>query len=183
MARLTVSRAKDREAMAKTVREIFALSPDSDIELRDGYLSKRSIAIEFRHHLGLAVTVEFDGDSQQDRAGQFCLAWHISGKFVAETYTRPESKISEAFGVAMRSTVNQYHHAKCTAFADGFEDLCSKLRAAVAMLNDGTAYRQSLCQWFVTCDHPATTTEPHPILGAVPICDRCKAKIAAIAAS
>jgi hypothetical protein len=29
------------------------------------------------------------------------------------------------------------------------------------------------CQWFALCDHPAVTTEPHPILGAVPICQRC----------
>lgn len=30
------------------------------------------------------------------------------------------------------------------------------------------------CQWFALCDHPATDTEPHPVLGDVPICDRCR---------
>ncbi len=34
----------------------------------------------------------------------------------------------------------------------------------------------TLCQWFALCDHTATTTQKHPILGDVPICDRCKAK-------
>jgi hypothetical protein len=30
-----------------------------------------------------------------------------------------------------------------------------------------------LCNWFALCTNDATTTEPHPILGDVPICARC----------
>lgn len=33
------------------------------------------------------------------------------------------------------------------------------------------------CQWFAKCDHQATVMEPHPILGAVPTCERCSAFI------
>jgi len=33
------------------------------------------------------------------------------------------------------------------------------------------------CRWFALCTNPATTLEPHPILGTVPICDRCAAKV------
>ena len=33
------------------------------------------------------------------------------------------------------------------------------------------------CQWFLLCNNKATTTLEHSILGAVPICKRCKDKI------
>lgn len=36
------------------------------------------------------------------------------------------------------------------------------------------------CQWFLLCDRPASATEPHPVLGDVPICGRCKTFVDAI---
>lgn len=33
------------------------------------------------------------------------------------------------------------------------------------------------CQWFARCENPATLTEPHPILGDVPLCQRCADKL------
>lgn len=36
----------------------------------------------------------------------------------------------------------------------------------------------TVCAWFALCTNAATGTEPHPILGDVPICDRCAAKVA-----
>jgi len=29
------------------------------------------------------------------------------------------------------------------------------------------------CRWFALCDNFATSIRPHPILGDVPICERC----------
>ena len=43
--------------------------------------------------------------------------------------------------------------------------------------------KQEPCKWFALCDNPATTTKPHPILGSVPICQRCADKMARIEAS
>lgn len=39
------------------------------------------------------------------------------------------------------------------------------------------------CAWWALCENEATTTEPHPILGDVPICARCAAKLRAIEAA
>lgn len=32
------------------------------------------------------------------------------------------------------------------------------------------------CAWYLKCDNAATHTQSHPVLGDVPICDRCQAK-------
>jgi hypothetical protein len=36
---------------------------------------------------------------------------------------------------------------------------------------------EPICAWWAMCTNAATTTLPHPIIGEVPICDRCKAKV------
>lgn len=33
------------------------------------------------------------------------------------------------------------------------------------------------CEWFALCTNDATKMRKHPILGNVPICDRCDAKV------
>jgi hypothetical protein len=33
------------------------------------------------------------------------------------------------------------------------------------------------CEWFALCTNNAIGTAPHPILGAVPICQRCADKM------
>lgn len=33
----------------------------------------------------------------------------------------------------------------------------------------------TVCTWFAACDNLAEQTMPHPVLGEVPICDRCRA--------
>jgi hypothetical protein len=36
------------------------------------------------------------------------------------------------------------------------------------------------CAWWALCPEAATTFRPHPILGAVPICGSCDAKVEAL---
>jgi hypothetical protein len=46
------------------------------------------------------------------------------------------------------------------------------------MTTKTTTAAPAKCQWFALCDRPATTTAAHPIIGQVPICARCAAKLA-----
>jgi hypothetical protein len=34
-----------------------------------------------------------------------------------------------------------------------------------------------ICEWFATCDHAAVGTTPHPVLGDLPVCQRCADKL------
>jgi len=44
---------------------------------------------------------------------------------------------------------------------------------------EARAARGEPCEWFALCDRPAEGTMPHPTLGLVPICERCRAKVEA----
>lgn len=33
------------------------------------------------------------------------------------------------------------------------------------------------CGWFARCENDATHFQPHPVLAAVPCCDRCREKL------
>lgn len=39
-----------------------------------------------------------------------------------------------------------------------------------------------MCEWFALCIRKATTTRRHPILGDVPICAECDAKMERLSA-
>lgn len=65
---------------------------------------------------------------------------------------------------------------------DGDEDTAEGYRAAAKSIQQA-ASRLALsinptgCEWFGTCENPAVTHIPHPILGAVPTCQRCADKV------
>lgn len=45
--------------------------------------------------------------------------------------------------------------------------------AARQAITDEITTRDTVCAWFAGCSNSATHLEPHPVLGAVPACDRC----------
>lgn len=69
---------------------------------------------------------------------------------------------------------DQTHCSECGADDDGTQTFCS---CGAALVDD----HDIGCQWFALCDHAATSARSHPILGHVPICDRCSAKMDALA--
>lgn len=46
-----------------------------------------------------------------------------------------------------------------------------------ALITEKMGKEPGLCRWFAMCDNQATGTEPHPVLGDVKICDRCKRRL------
>lgn len=131
-----VTKAKDRAAMAAIVRDIFATSTnvrDLTVEA-DGSnsIAPRRTTVEFTHGRGIALNVEFDGDSQLDREGVFCMPFH--------TIVDTDACLSDAFGAVVGGSINPHHFGKCTVFAQGFDELCETLRKAVASMDSGHAY-------------------------------------------
>ncbi len=136
---VSVTRVADRKAMVDIVRDILTGVVGGVVESREP--TGRCRALDFWCPKGLSVTIKFDGDNKQNREGLFLLAWHTQSRLLDGCHIKCLARYSEAFGVAMRAPINQYHFGKCTAVAHDFDDLCARLRRAVWMINDGTAYR------------------------------------------
>lgn len=78
----------------------------------------------------LHCTVEFEGGPFNTQPNYFCLPWYVPGK----------ERLSRRFGVVAGAEVNPHHRGKCTAFADGFDDLLIALGDVFALVADGEAF-------------------------------------------
>jgi hypothetical protein len=127
---LNVARKADREAMAKAI-EVLAVELGVECKRDEIMTQGREIHLRLKLPGGLECGLELDGDSGQNQEGTFCMPWCVWGS---------DAQLSEAFGAAMRSSVNPYHRRKCTAFAYGWDDFLAKLRVGITMTTNGEAY-------------------------------------------
>jgi hypothetical protein len=129
---LNVARAADREAMARRLEQVIR-EAGATVE-RDPLMTRdREIWLNVTAPQGLAVTIDLDGDSRQQRDNVFVLGWHIG--------TGSTAQLSEMFGRAAGGGINPHHFAKCTAVSYGWPALLQNVRDALYLANTGEAFK------------------------------------------
>ena len=129
---LSVARAKDREVMAALIEETVKAHGGIAVRAAAGLCTLREIRIEIQSANGLSCGIDLDGDSHMDRDGMFCLPWFLRGN----------ARMSDEFGRVAGAEVNSYHRQKCTAFANGFDDLLAKIAAVLDCVASGEAFEK-----------------------------------------
>ena len=59
--------------------------------------------------------------------------------------------------------------------AESYRDSAASIQRAASRLS--LSVNPTTCEWFATCTNPAVIHIHHPILGAVPACQRCADKL------
>lgn len=132
---LSVSRTKDREAMALRLERIVKQTR-ATICRDTEFASAREIKLRISAPRGLAVTIDLDGDSRQQREGVFVMAWGI---FEGQDRS---ARLSDEFGRAAGGPVNASHRSKCTAVSYSFESLCMNVEHALSLADDESAFME-----------------------------------------
>lgn len=127
---LSVTRSSDREKMAQAVESLC--SEYGALCERSEYSGKRAILLHITIK-DLTVSIEFDGDSQMDREGTFCMPWRVA-------LGRPDLRMSDTFGCAVGGSVNPYHRHKCTAFSCDFPNLLQRIENGFMVIKNGSAF-------------------------------------------
>ena len=135
MHKLSETRKADRVTMLVLVAQLLQEFPAVEWEWEQGgaYPGPRCIQCNLVAPQGLAVTIEFDGDSCQPDV--YVLSWHMQTSATAE--------LNDAtFG----GSVNRCHRRKATDVAYGFADLCNQLKRGLRLACDGSAFLQAMPQ-------------------------------------
>lgn len=134
MLNWTERRKADREAMAKHVIEL-AVQRGASVSVNEIMTRDRRIQVDIEGSQGITLSVDFDGESWQPDT--FVLTWNIASRFDTRF----------GYGIircgAARS-VNDCHHQKATAVADGFLDLCGVVIAGLDAAASGEAFDDEL---------------------------------------
>lgn len=123
---LTERKKADRAIMAERLIAL-AVECGAKAEIEDWYprVHPRGVLVRIVGPRGLEVGIDFDGESSQPDT--ICLPWCIS--------VDSNARLANTFG-----DVNQFHHRKCTAFAEGFDDLLRQVRRGLELANNGAAF-------------------------------------------
>lgn len=122
------TRKEDREIMLRAMQRLcekFGVPYEID---RAFLGSARAVAIGIRGPTGLALTVDFDGNSCQPDV--FVLSWHMM------TDSRFDNTIIRS---DFAQSHNEYHKRKATDVFRGFESLIRVMSIRLQRIADGTA--------------------------------------------
>lgn len=125
---LKESRKKDREIMLRAMQRLcekFGVPYELDREFLG---NTRAVAIGIRGPAGLALTIDFDGNSCQSDV--FVLSWHMM------TDSRFDNNVIKSDFAQSR---NEYHKRKATDVFRGFERLIRIMSVRLQRIADGTA--------------------------------------------
>lgn len=123
---LSERRAADRETMAKAIEKLVV---ECGATVTRVPMHAHELWLSVVAPGGLRVTIDFDGKSPQPDV--HVLSWNMD-------YDSPNRLCPGTFG----GGVNPHHGHKATYVAEGFEDLCTQLKAGLLMARDGTAYQK-----------------------------------------
>ncbi len=128
---LTERRAADRTIMAAKIIDLAKAFPGVTVALPPAdSIPPRRVEVFIEGPRGLCVWIDFDGQSRQPDC--YCMPWYISSD--------SDARLSDHFGRLAGASVNPHHFAKCTAFAEGFDELCRRLSDCLAAACDGSAF-------------------------------------------
>lgn len=122
---LNVSRKQDREAMAAVLESLDIGRPDWTATRED--FPGRETWVHFAGPRGLALTIDLDGDSRQQRQGTFVLSWVMRGG---------QAKLARSFG-----DVNPFHFHKATDICEGWLHMLATIQKRMDAASDGSAFQ------------------------------------------
>lgn len=123
---LSVSCKKDREAMAVILESIANGRADWTATREE--FPGRETWVHFVGPRGLALTIDLDGGSRQQRQGTFVLSWVMRGG---------QAKLASGFA----PSVNSCHWHKATDICEGWLHMLATIQRRMDAASNGSAFQ------------------------------------------